>query len=310
MNIVARRRLWFGISLAMIIPGMISLALWGLKPGIDFRGGQEMELKGPQNQSAVRTLFISSGAQDVTVTTTGSSGLLVRYRVEDKDSKKVESALKSSLAKGNYTQVSFSSVGPSVSADITRNALISILLASTAILLYIAFAFRNAPPPVSSWNFGISAIIAMVHDALILIGLFSILGHFFGVQIDSLFVTAVLTTIGFSVHDTIVVFDRVRENARRIRNDTMRNIIDISMTETLSRTLITSGTTLITVIALFWKGGPMIHGFSTALLIGIGFGTYSSIYVASAWAMYMKMNREDLMPKVVEKEGIEERYEP
>jgi len=295
MNIVARRRLWFGISLAMIIPGMISLALWGLKPGIDFRGGQEMELKGPQNQSAVRTLFISSGAQDVTVTTTGSSGLLVRYRVEDKDSKKVESALKSSLAKGNYTQVSFSSVGPSVSADITRNALISILLASTAILLYIAFAFRNAPPPVSSWNFGISAIIAMVHDALILIGLFSILGHFFGVQIDSLFVTAVLTTIGFSVHDTIVVFDRVRENLRKY-NRPFDEVVNLSINETFARSLNTSLTVILTLTALLLFGGESIRMFVLALLVGTIAGTFSSIFNASP--MLVVLNNRKIKQKL------------
>ncbi len=295
MNIVARRRLWFGISLAMIIPGMISLALWGLKPGIDFRGGQEMELKGPQNQSAVRTLFISSGAQDVTVTTTGSSGLLVRYRVEDKDSKKVESALKSSLAKGNYTQVSFSSVGPSVSADITRNALISILLASTAILLYIAFAFRNAPPPVSSWNFGISAIIAMVHDALILIGLFSILGHFFEVQIDSLFVTAVLTTIGFSVHDTIVVFDRVRENLRKY-NKPFDEVVNLSINETFARSLNTSLTVILTLTALLLFGGESIRLFVLALLVGTIAGTFSSIFNASP--MLVVLNNRKIKQKL------------
>lgn len=166
------------------------------------------------------------------------------------------------------------------------------------ILVYVALRFE--------WRMATGAVLSLGHDVLITLGIFS----WTQMEFDLNVLAAVLTVVGYSLNDTIVVFDRVRENARRIRNDTMRNIIDISMTETLSRTLITSGTTLITVIALFWKGGPMIHGFSTALLIGIGFGTYSSIYVASAWAMYLKMSREDLMPKVVEKEGAEERYEP
>lgn len=280
MNIVGKRKLWFTISLIMIVPGLISLALWGLKLGIDFRGGQEMELRGPQNQSQARAIFIDAGAADVTVTTTGSGGLLVRYRVEEKDSKKVEQQLRSDLAKANYTQVSFSSVGPSVSADITRNALISIFLASVAILLYIAFAFRNAPPPITSWDFGLSAIIAMLHDAIVLIGLFSLLGHFFGVQVDSLFVTAVLTTIGFSVHDTIVVFDRVRENLRRY-NKPFAEIVNLSINETLARSLNTSFTVILTLTALLLFGGESIRLFVLALLVGTVSGTFSSIFNAS-----------------------------
>ncbi len=280
MNIIGRRKLWFTISLIMIVPGMISLAIWGLKLGIDFRGGQEMELRGGQDQAKVRSIFVQAGAQDVTVTTTGSGGLLIRYRSDEKNAKKSDAQLKQGLVKAGYTQISFSSVGPSVSKDITRNALLSIFLASLAILLYIAFAFRNAPPPVSPWSFGSSAIIAMLHDALLLIGLFSILGHFFGVQVDSLFVTAVLTVIGFSVHDTIVVFDRVRENLRRY-NKPFDEVVNLSVNETLARSLNTSITVLLTLTALLLFGGESIRLFVLALLVGIISGTFSSIFNAS-----------------------------
>lgn len=280
MNIIGRRKLWFTISLVLIIPGMISLALWGLKPGIDFRGGQEMELRGGQNQARVRQVFVESGAGDVTVTTTGTNGVLVRYRDDEKDPKKTEVAIRAGIAKIGYTQIAFSSVGPSVSQDITRNALLGVLLASLAIVLYIAFAFRNAPPPVSPWSFGISAIVALLHDALLLIGLFSLLGHFFGVQVDSLFVTAVLTVIGFSVHDTIVVFDRVRENLRRY-NKPFEEIVNLSINETLARSLNTSITVILTLSALLLFGGESIRLFVLALLVGIISGTYSSIFNAS-----------------------------
>ena len=149
------------------------------------------------------------------------------------------------------------------------------------------------------------AVFSLAHDVIITLGIFAWCQY----EFDLTVLAAVLTVVGYSLNDTIVVFDRVRENARRVRKGDMREIIDISMTETLSRTLITSGTTLFTVVALFVMGGPLIHGFATALLIGIGFGTYSSIYVASAWAMYLKVTREHLLPVVVEKEGAEEVYE-
>lgn len=280
MNIIGRRKLWFTISFILIVPGVISLALWGLKPGIDFRGGQEMELRGGQDQAKVRQVFIDAGAGDVTVTTTGSGGVLVRYRDDEKDPKKTENAIRVGIAKINYNQVAFSSVGPSVSQDITRNALLSVLLASIVIVLYIAFAFRNAPPPVSPWSFGVSAIIALLHDALLLLGLFSLLGHFFGVQVDSLFVTAVLTVIGFSVHDTIVVFDRVRENLRRY-NKPFDEVVNLSINETLARSLNTSITVILTLSALLLFGGESIRLFVFALLVGIISGTFSSIFNAS-----------------------------
>jgi preprotein translocase subunit SecF len=304
MNIVGRRKLWFTISLVMIIPGIISLALWGLKLGIDFRGGQEMELRGGQDQAKVRTIFVSSGADDVTVTTTGNGGLLIRYRSDEKDAKKSDEKIKQDLSKAGYVQVSFSSVGPSVSKDITRNALISIFLASLAILLYIAFAFRNAPPPVSPWSFGGSAIIAMLHDALLLIGLFSILGHFFGVQVDSLFVTAVLTVIGFSVHDTIVVFDRVRENLRRY-NKPFDEVVNLSVNETLARSLNTSITVILTLTALLLFGGESIRLFVLALLVGIISGTFSSIFNASP--MLVVWNNRKLKQKAKKEQAAKKK---
>jgi preprotein translocase subunit SecF len=147
-------------------------------------------------------------------------------------------------------------------------------------LLYIAFAFRNTPPPVSPWSFGATAIIALLHDALLLIGVFAILGHFLGVQVDALFVTAVLTVIGFSVHDTIVVYDRIRENLRRL-NKPFEEVVNISINETLARSLNTSITVILVLSAFYLFGGESIKYFTLALLIGIISGTYSSIFNAS-----------------------------
>jgi len=281
MDIVGKRKLWFTISILMIVPGLLALVLWGLKPGIDFTGGQEMEISGNLNQSEVAEIVSSTGVKDVTVTTSGSDRLLIRYSDEGVgDSQEVHKRVVEVLAQNQIQETAFSSVGPSISKDITRNAGIAIALASLAIIIYIAFAFRNTPPPVSPWSFGITAIIAVLHDALLVIGLFAILGHFFGVEIDALFVTAVLTVIGFSVHDTIVVYDRIRENLRRY-NKPFEQIVNDSILETFARSLNTSITVILVLLAFYLFGGNSIKYFVLALLVGILSGTYSSIFNAS-----------------------------
>ena len=281
MNIVGRRKLWFSISILLILPGTIALLVWGLKPGIDFTGGQEMEIAGDIGQSELSELVSKAGAKDITVTTSGGDRLIVRYSDKDAgESQQLRQNISALLKQRNLQETSFSSVGPSVSRDITARALLGVGLASLAILLYVAFAFRNTPPPVSPWSFGATAIIALLHDALFLLGIFAILGHFFDVQVDALFVTAVLTVIGFSVHDTIVVYDRIRENLRR-HNKPFEEIVNISINETLARSLNTSITVIIVLLAFFMFGGESIKYFVLALLIGIISGTYSSIFNAS-----------------------------
>lgn len=281
MNIIGKRRLWFIISLVMIVPGVISLFLWGLKPGIDFTGGQEIEFQAAPTQTEVSKLVEKAGAQDITVTTSGEGNVLVRYATPSGgDANELHQKIQAALKATGATEVSYNSVGPSVSRDIVRNAALSLIFVSIAIVLYIAIAFRNLPPPVSSWSFGTTAIIALLHDALFVIGVFSILGHFFGVQVDSLFVTAVLTVIGFSVHDTIVVYDRIRENLRRY-NKPFEVVVNDSILETLVRSINTSLTVFLTLLALFVFGGVTIRFFVLALLIGVISGTYSSIFNAS-----------------------------
>lgn len=281
LNIVGRRKLWYLISLAIIVPGTIALILWGLKPGIEFTGGSEIEVTGATNQSQLQATLETAGGHDITITTSGDSNLLARYSVESgADAEQVHQQIKAQITAAGMAETSYNQVGPSVSRDITRNAGLSVLLASLAIIAYIAFAFRKTPPPLKSWNFGVAAIVAVLHDALLVIGLFAILGHFFGVQVDSLFVTAVLTIIGFSVHDTIVVFDRIRENLRRY-NGSFEEIVDRSITETMARSINTSLTVLIVLLAFFLFGGGSIHNFILALLIGILSGTYSSIFNAA-----------------------------
>jgi preprotein translocase subunit SecF len=281
MNIIGKRRIWYAISLLIIVPGTIALLMGGLKPGIDFKGGQLLEVEGTVKQSEVQSVAGQLKLKDLTITTAGSN-TLIRYRDEGdpKTQQTDRVVLSTSLANQGHKEVRFETVGPSISKDITQKAVISVALAALAIVLYIAFAFRNVPPPMKSWNFGVAAILAMLHDAILLLGVFALLGIFFNVEIDSLFVTAILTVIGFSVHDTIVVFDRIRENLRRDRGE-FEEIVNKSILETLARSLNTSLTVVLTLLALYLFGGESIKLFVLALLIGIASGTYSSIFNAS-----------------------------
>jgi preprotein translocase subunit SecF len=281
VNIIGKRKIWYAISLIIIIPGLISLFTHGLRLGIDFQGGQLLEAQGQISASEVQQAANQLKLKDVTVTPSGAN-TLIRYRDEG-DAKQQQSdhlAFSSILASSGHKEVRYETVGPSISRDIALNAVLAVGLASLAIVLFIAFAFRNVPPPVTSWSFGVAAIVALLHDALLLIGVFSILGWLLKVEIDSLFVTAVLTVIGFSVHDTIVVFDRIRENLRRERGS-FEEIVNQSILETFARSLNTSLTVLLTLLALFLFGGQTIKLFVLALLIGIASGTYSSIFNAT-----------------------------
>ncbi len=296
MNLIGKRKIWYAISIIMILPGVASLALFGLNLGIDFKSGEVSTVSGTVAASEVTPIASSIGFKDITVVSLGSNQTEIRY--SDPSTQASHEAnhqkLKVALAKKGITELSFDSVGPSVSKSIATNAIAALLAASLAIVLYVAYAFRNAPRPVSPWSFGVMAIIALLHDAFFVLGVFSILGHFFGVEIDALFVTAILTVIGFSVHDTIVVFDRIRENLRR-RKGSFEDTVNASILETLARSINTSLTVILTLLALFLFGGQSIRLFVLALLIGIASGTYSSIFNASpllvTWHNY-KLSRD------------------
>lgn len=282
MNLIGKRRLWYAISLILIVPGLISLIFFRLKLGIDFTGGSLLEVQGSGDASAINAAASKLGFQDITVTNEGSARQLIRYRDPHPNAQgeSDHQAFRAALKPLALDEISFETVGPSVSHGITRDALLAIAVASLAIVGYVALAFRNAPPPVSPLSFGITAIMALLHDAFFVLGVFSLLGHFFGVEVDALFVTAVLTVIGFSVHDTIVVFDRIRENLRRERGD-FESVVNASILETLARSINTSLTVLLTLLALFLFGGESIRYFVLALLVGVASGTYSSIFNAS-----------------------------
>ncbi len=266
----------------VILPGVVSLVMFGLKPSIDFSGGTMLEIKAPENtKDQISKVLSSEKIEIASVQQTGTGTYLFRTKAIDNTQKdKLTVALQKDLKGSDITR--FETVGPVIGKELTMKALQSVGLASLAIIIYIAYAFRTIPAPYTSWKFGVSAVVALLHDVLVVVGIFSILGHFFKVEVDSLFVTALLTVIGFSVHDTIVVFDRIRENLSRLPAKTsFSDVVDTSIWQTMGRSLMTSLTVLFTLLALILFGGESIRWFVVALFIGVFAGTYSSIFNAA-----------------------------
>lgn len=285
MNLIRLKWLWFGISIAIILPGLASLILWGLDLGIDFTGGTLLEEKISTNPSTteVAKLVENTGAHVDSVTTTSSGTYLIRTNeLSSANATKITNTLETKL--GGAQQVSLETVGPTIGSELLQKAALALGLASVFIVAYIAWSFRSVPKPAKSWQFGVTAIIALLHDVLVVTGIFSILGHFLHVQVDSLFVTALLTVVGFSVHDTIVVFDRIRENLVRMPGKSFGEVANESLLQTLVRSLMTSLTVVLTLLAVLLLVGPVsdkIQWFLVALLVGVISGTYSSIFNAT-----------------------------
>jgi preprotein translocase subunit SecF len=284
LDIVGKKTIYFIISLVVIIPGLVSLFMWGLNLSIDFTGGSRLTLLFPkhvneQKVEQVQSAFKEKGVEIVTTQVSGERVIIRTKPLNERQDAEIVSNLKQKV--GEFKQEEFETIGPVIGQEITWNALKAMAIASVLIVLYIAWSFRSVPKPVSSWRFGICAIAALIHDVLVVLGIFSILGHFFHVEVDNLFVTAILTIIGFSVHDTIVVFDRIRENLRRTTGIPFPQVVNDSILQTLVRSLNTSLTALLVLFTLLLFGGGSIHWFVVALIIGIASGTYSSIFNAA-----------------------------
>ncbi len=284
MNIIKHKNIFFAISLLVIIPGLISLALWGLDLSIDFTGGSQFAFSyvkpvTVEQQKAITQSFESNKVKLISLQTSGQQVAIRAVPVSDQEHTTLLQTIYQKT--GTFKEDSFTTIGPTIGGETTKNALLGVGLASLLIVLYIAWSFRSVPYPTSSWRFGISAIIALLHDALVLLGIFSILGHFFNVEVDSLFITSILTVIGFSVHDTIVVFDRIRENLRRMGGSNFGHVVNESINQTLVRSLSTSLTVVLVLLALLLFGGDSTKWFVAALLIGVISGTYSSIFNAA-----------------------------
>jgi preprotein translocase subunit SecF len=285
MNIIGKIKIWFGISALMIIIGLATIAIYGLKPGIDFAGGSLLEISDTSNisKTEISKLLADSGFKEATITTAGKGELVIKSQSvnqvqEDNFIKKINAKIGDS---GKVTVENFQTIGPIVSQDLIKKSIYSVILAVLGIIAYITFAFRKMPDKNLSLRFGFSAVFALLHDLLFTVGMFAIAADFLHWQIDSLFITALLTVMGFSVHDTIVVFDRIRENLTLMPNDNFETVVNESVTQTLARSLNTSLTILITLASLLILVGASIRPFIFTLFMGIFVGTYSSIFIAS-----------------------------
>jgi preprotein translocase subunit SecF len=281
MNIVKRRYIYFAISLVVIIPGMIALLVWGFPLAIDFTGGSLLDItfSGQAPQPAqILAVYSQFGLGDSQVQTSGNQEVIVRSKDMTEDQKsQIVDAMQQKFNQ-TITVQSFETVGPSIGREVAARAADAVGLAAIGIMAYITYAFRGVP---HAFRFGVAAIIAMLHDVAVVVGVEAIMGHFLGWEVDSLFLTALLTVIGFSVHDTIVVFDRIRENSNIYRRLPFETVVNHSVVQTLDRSINTQLTVMFTLLALALFGGVTIRHFVVTLLVGVFSGTYSSIFNAS-----------------------------
>ncbi|MBM7454440.1 preprotein translocase subunit SecF [Oceanisphaera litoralis] len=288
------------LSLVLMALCFFSLFTKGLNWGLDFTGGTVVEAAFEQavELDQVRNSLQQVGLPGATVQNFGTSrDLLIRLAPQEgvnvqQQGESVMAAMAQVSESVEMKRLEF--VGPAIGAELAEQGGLAILVALLCILMYVGMRFE--------WRLASGAVLSLAHDVIITLGVFS----WMQIEVDLTIVAALLTVVGYSLNDTIVVFDRVRENFRRVRSTSTAEVFDEAITDTLSRTLITSATTLAVVVALFLKGGALIHGFATALLLGIGFGTYSSIYIASAWAMLLGVQREHMLPPQIEKEGADQ----
>jgi preprotein translocase SecF subunit len=286
IRFVENRKWYFLLSALIIIPGLISMiyltATTGLpvKPAIDFTGGTlwQMQFDKPVAPAELRQLFADNGAGDPAVTTLGSGGTNLQVRlkpIDDAVKLKLAAALKAKY--GNFEELQYSQVGPAIGNEVTRAAIVAIAAASLVILGFMIFAFRKVPNP---FRYGAAAILAMLHDLFLTLGLISLAGLFLGWEADALYLTAILTVISFSMQDTIVVFDRIRENTPKYRGDTFSSIADRSLMETIHRSLATQLNAIFIMVAVLLFGGATMKQFIAVMLIGLISGSYSSIFIA------------------------------
>ncbi|MDX9893035.1 MAG: protein translocase subunit SecF [Patescibacteria group bacterium] len=302
-SLIKKRKIWFSISGILVFGSVISFLIFGLKPGIDFTGGTLMELdflvSRPTN-AKVEEILSPLGIGNITVQPVGESGLILRFKeIDETTHQQIIDALEQSLRPNTpeiesdlegininfQTKVleekQFDSIGPVIGQELREKTIWATIIVILAIIVYIAWAFRKISKPVASWKYGVIAVIALGHDIMITIGVFILLGQFYNIEVNAPFVAALLTILGYSVNDTIVVFDRTRENLVRRLGQDFEEIVEESVNEVITRSINASFTTLLVLFAILMFGGQTIRDFVLALIIGISVGTYSSIFLAS-----------------------------
>lgn len=298
LNIIGKRNIFFTISGLLAIASLVSLIIFGLKPGIDFTGGSLLEINFSNQRPTMEEMknsLIATGLSDmenVKIQPAEENSFILRTRsLIEEEHQKILSQLRNDFEdqkneeginiENKVLEQRQETIGSSISSELRSKSFKTITLVIIMMIVYITWAFKRVSKPIKSWKYGVTAIIALVHDVLITIGVFSILGHFYNVEVDIAFIVAILTILGYSVNDTIVVFDRVRENLIKFGYENFEETVNKGVNETLARSINTSLTTLLVLIALYFYGGASIHYFVLALIIGITLGALSSIFLAS-----------------------------
>lgn len=286
MNVSKNLKYFFILPALLTIASIAALAVWGLKPGIDLSGGSLVQVtytaeRPPVEQ--VRALTAALDYGEIRVQPAGEAGYLIRSKALSNEEHNSLLAVLSGL--GEVREDQFTTVGPAIGSELLRKAWIAITLVVLCTILFIAFAFRGVSKPVASWKYGVVAIATLLHDILVPAGLFAALGQFVGAEVDSLFIVALLTILGISINDTIVIFDRIRENLKRNeergKREEFEMVVDRSIRQTIARSITTSLTVIIVLASLYFLGPEATKAFSLTLIVGMVAGTYSSIFLAS-----------------------------
>ncbi|MFA5133857.1 MAG: protein translocase subunit SecF [Patescibacteria group bacterium] len=292
MWVIKYRKVFYALTIAIVVGSIIALGIFRLNFGIDFTGGTlwEMKFLGERpNAEQIQQTLLKEGLELSVAQPVGNDSYILRFRPLDEAQHQAGlAALQKDF--GNVEEAQFNAIGPSIGKELRDKSIYAIALAILATIGYIAWAFRKVEKVISSWAYGVFTIVAMLHDVLLPLGVFAILGKFYNVEITSAFVAAILTIAGYSINDTIVVFDRVRENLRRHTHDDFSELVGASLKQTLARSLNTTITTLLALVAIYFFGGESTKAFSLALIIGIVSGAYSSIFIASpllvSWSLH------------------------
>ncbi len=276
------RKVYYITSLVLILLSVGAVLIWGVNPGIEFSGGSILETEYEEERpliTEIRGAIEQEGVGEVYVQPVGEKGIIVRTSSSDEDTyRKISNVLEGTTA--HY----FESIGPTVGSELKNKSIIAIIIASLLVIFYVAISFNGVEGPIRPLKYGVIAVgVAILHDVLIIVGIFSALGYFFGVQMTIPIAVALLTTLGYSINDTVVIFDRVRENLIRGVERDFRKLVDRSLTETLGRSLMTSITTLLVLFSILIFGGSTLFYFILALILGIILGTYSSIFLAGSF---------------------------
>lgn len=282
LPIIKYKKIWFIFSGTLIVASILSLVIWRLNFGIDFTGGSLLEVRWKGDVAAsndVRSTLDPLLDRDFVVQQSDAGTTIVRMEPVSEDKhQEIVKVLKDKL--GDFDELRFDSIGPVIGQELARKSIWALIIVFVSIIIYIAFTFRKVSRPVSSWKYGALTVFTAFHDSIIPLGLFSVLGHFYGTEVNAAFVAAILTILGYSINDTIVVFDRTRENlSRGTMNFT--DTVETSVNQTIARSLNTTFTTLLALVAVFFFGGPSVKDFALALIAGIATGAYSSIFIAS-----------------------------